>query len=801
MSSTSLSKGPISIEQALRYAAEIAGALDAAHKRGIVHRDLKPGNIIITKTGTKLLDFGLAKLAEQPTFAGMEATHTVPLTGSGSIVGTLNYMAPEQLEGGVIDTRTDIFAFGGVLFEMLTGRRAFNAQSHAGLIAAILNEQTPSLDTTELKTALPISAHRALERLIRKCLAKDPDDRWQSAADLAAELRWIDEERVRHAGESETAAAPSLRGSKRRERLWMTTAIASVLAAAGLVAWTALKTPAPAEPVAFEIDGGSTPLANGPGFLAVSPDGRHFAMATGNRTVDARLIIRSVGSVESRVLTGTDGAWQPVWSPDSRHLAFMDRRGGLGTLKRIDANGGAVVTLAHGVGGRPAWSSAGIILIDQSGSLWSLPDNGGPLRQVTTLDKTAGETGHHWPQFLPDGRRFLFRVAFLDRSKNAIFLGSLDSPERTAVLQADSSFELSAGHILYQREGTVFAQRFDADQGRTIGDPRPIIPGVHYNTVNGRAAFSASASGETIAYRGGDGLWGSSTLLQRFEPRGKPVAPLGEPARYRSAALSPDGSRLAVMRSDADGRNDIYVIDVERNLATRLTSDSADETNPVWSHDSAWIYFASTRNGSQDLYRRSSSGGGNDELILASPEIKVPTSVAPDGKVLLMSHVIDRANGRDIWGLPLSGERKPFAVITTKFNEEAARFSPDGKWIAYHADDLDDRQVYVEPFPTTGQRVRISTPSGGNPFWGATSGTIYYVSSELKVMEVDLKVDGVSLRPSPPRELFTPTGLLVAARGMVYDPRRKQFLGVVAPEQTDAAPVTVIMNWTRALLK
>ena len=803
VSAVSTSKGAITVEQALRYGAEIASALDAAHKRGIVHRDLKPGNIILTKSGTKLLDFGLAKLAEQPAITGLGdvATRTIPLTGTGSIVGTLNYMAPEQLEGGAIDTRTDIFAFGAVLFEMLTGRRAFNAQSHAGLIATILNDQYPALDVPELKASLPPSAHRALDRLLRKCLAKDPDDRWQSAADLASELRWIDEERLRLSGqtEPEAASSPGRPISRRAERLWMAATGVVILAAAGMGAWALLRPAPPVMPVRFSIETGG--LAQGGGMLAVSPDGRHVALATGQLHGN-KLAIRSIDSQDLRLLPGTEGAWQPVWSPDSRSIVFGDSRNVGGNLKRVDINGGPVMTLAQNVRGRAAWGSAGFILINQQGPLVSIPEQGGPATPVTELLSSASETGHGWPQFLPDGRRFLFVAGHNDRQKNAIYLGTIGSPERTRIVAVDSSFELSNGYLLFQRGGTLLAQGFDVEKGATRGDPRPIVEDVAHNPSNGRMTVSASADGDVLAYRLGGARFAGRTTLQWVDLQGKPISTLGDPEWIsRTPAISPDGSRVAVAKVEADGTTDLYVIEVERNVHTRLTATPGNDANPVWSPDGAWIYFTSFRNNVSDIYRRAPSGTGVDELVHQAKEQVIPTAISPDGEVLLLTRGLGPQTARDIWGLRLKGDRELFEVLSTRFDEEATVFSPDGKWIAYQSDDLETPQIYAEPFPRTGDRVRLSPASGFSPTWSGDSRTVYFMDGNSKVMAVDLRIEGNTLRPAAPRELFTAPTLQTGARSMLPDHRKARMLLLVSEQEGAPQPVNVIVNWRAALLE
>ncbi len=535
--------------------------------------------------------------------------------------------------------------------------------------------------------------------------------------------------------------------------------------------------------------------------MAVSPDGRHVAVATGRASGDM-LAIRSMDSEDLRVLSGTEGAWQPVWAPDGRSLLFGNSRNVGGQLKRVSVDGGPVITLVHGIRGRPAWGSTDIILINQEGPLFSLPASGGPLTPATELDATANEIGHAWPQFLPDGRRFLFLASHNDRTKNAIYLGTLGSPERSRIIAADSSFELSNGHLLFQRDGTLFAHRFDMEKGTLVGDSRPIVEGVAFNPANGRTTVSASANGDVLAYRLGGAALAGRTILQWVDLQGKPISTIGDPKwTSRGPSVSRDGLRVAVARLEEDGTTDLYVIEADRNVFTRLTSTVGNDQNPVWSPDGAWIYFTSFRNNKSDIYRRAASGSGVDELVYQGKEPATPTAISPDGDVLLFTRGMGRETARDIWGMRLKGDRTMFQVVSTKFDEEAARFSPDGNWIAYHSDDLDERQVYAEPYPPTGDRVRLSPTSGANPSWSADSRTVYYVDSRTKAMAVDVRADGKTLNPSAPRELFTVTNLLGGGGGLLADHRKPRFLTLVTAEERTPQPIKVILNWQAALLK
>ncbi len=812
VTSSTQSKGPLTVDLALRYGAEIAGALHAAHRRGIVHRDLKPGNIMLTKTGTRLLDFGLAKLAEQGAISGLAdlATKTVPLTATGSIVGTLNYMAPEQLEGGAIDARTDIFAFGAVLFEMLNGRRAFDAQSHAGLIAAILNDDPPRLDdSASSRHGLPPSVHRALDRLMRKCLAKDPDDRWQSAADLGAELSWIQNELLLSAGRAEEgpSAAPPPIAAKRHDRLWKAIALAALLALGAGAAWWWSRPALPTEVLSFDIAEDLErvgPFFDGPAGSAISPDGQHIVIVIGAGVGSdpTRLVIRSMNSTEMVSLPGTEGASQPFWSPDSQSVGFVVSSGDQQRMLRIDRNGRSLTTICERSRGRGTWGTAGLILFGSPEGIWSVPENGGVPTLVTKVTGDE-ETGYHWPLFLPDGRRFLYmaRHRGANREKNVIRLGSLDANTRQDILKANSSVELSASHLLFYREGTVFAQRFDTAAARLMGEPQPILEGIAYNPDNGRAGFSVAADADVLVFRKGRNISVHNTL-EWFSLDGKPLGLLGGTiSRNRAHTISPDGSRVAVMRDEPDGKMDIYEIDVSRNVTSRLISNPGDDMFPVWSPDGKRIYYTSSGRGSLDLTRRSLSSGASDEILVESADLKVPSSISRDEQVLLFTLSLNGLRfGRDIWALPLSGTRKPFPVVQTRYEEEEAVFSPDGKWIAYQSNDLGDWQVYVRSFPVKGQPVRISNTSGSAAAWSADGKTILYLS-DGKVMSVDITFVGDGLRPATPRELFTPPGLGGDTRSLDLDPKSRRLLLSTRQGETAAAspPLRVLRGWlTRA---
>ena len=805
---STISRGPIPLDMTLRYAGEIAHALDAAHRRGIVHRDLKPGNVMLTKSGTKLLDFGLAKLADQTPVSGFgDATRTSPLTGHGALLGTLHYMSPEQLEGRNVDARSDIFAFGALLFEMLSGQRAFDSQSQAGVIAAIIGADPPPLgELADVKTRLPVVAHRGLDRLLRKCLAKNPDDRWQSGADLADELKWIDEERLRGVVETNVPATPpaAVAVSRTRERGWMAATALAVLGAAGLTVWLYPR-PAPLpEPIRFFVNPPDTaPFADGPGLMSVSPDGQRVAFVTGLTGTDNKLWIRPLGSLTATALPNTEGAWHPAWSPDGRSIAFTGS-GGPAKLRKVDVLGGAVLTLAELAHERPAWSSQGIILFTGADSrLYRVGEGGGPSTPVTELDKERREVQHAWPVFLPDGRRFVYSAQSSDAAKSALYLASLDSPTRTRLVDVLSNVDIAPGYLIYQRDGTLMAHPFDEKTGRVIGDAVPIVEDIQHNSGNGRGAFSVSRAG-VLVYRTGEQTGGDRRLTW-FDRTGKTLTTVGDPGNYSDASLSPDGHRLAVVERDGQGLHaDLWLFDLERGIPLRFTSDADDEYAPVWSPDGATIVFTSDRKGPGDLYQRASGGATPEQVLYESPEFKTPTGFSPDGKLLLFT--AGMRSSRSIWALPMTGEPKPVRVFPgSTTSDGGAVFSPDGHWIAYTSSDSGGRlsnNVYVQSFPANGIRTRISTTTSISASWTADGKRIVYDTDDNRYMAVDVTTTGGALRAGLPKELFVRRR---AGRygGFVMDAKGERFLLPVSPSQQQAAavPLTVVVNWATGLVK
>lgn len=823
VTSLSASRGPLAIDLALRYAAEIAAALDAAHRRGIVHRDLKPGNVMLTKSGTKLLDFGLAKLATNPvTGFGDDATRMSPfgavqggaITGQGTILGTLHYMSPEQVEGREADARSDIFSFGALLFEMLSGRRAFEPSTSSGpaspasVIAAILSGDAPELgELADSKARLPIVARRALDRLLQKCLAKHPDDRWQSAADLSDELRWINEERLRAAEpDAATAAGPgggaaaTARTSRTRERTWMTATVLAVVAAIAVTVWL-YPQPAPVPtPIQFTLEPpAGTSFNSFPGFISLSPDGQHIASTTGEGG-DQKLWIRSVGALETRPVAAAIGATHVAWSPDSQSIVF--NLSGDNGLRRVDLAGGPARSLAEAVSERSAWSREGVILFTPRTApqpLMRVSAAGGPATPATELNAAVGEVSHAWPVFLADGKRFIFLARNEDRSKSALFLASLDSLERTHLVNVHSMAELVPGYMLYHRDGTVYAHPFDETSGRLSGDPVPIVEGVQINAVNGRAALATSRTG-LLVYRTGES--NDASTLTWLDRTGNVVGTIAQPGAYYRGALSPNGQRYVVETQNSGSGRDLVMIDLARNISSPFTVDSAGENGPVWTTDGESVVFSSNRKGVFDLYIKNAGGATPERPLYESAEDKFASGFSPDGKWLVF-----RAGPREssqVWLRPMTGDSAPVRLFP---NESAphgsARFSPDGKWVAYVSPQGIEGNVFVQPFPPTGYREQISATQGFDPAWSADGRQIAFSARDNRIMLADVTPSGDKLRISTPRELFVKVQRS-GANGFAMDGRAERFLLVVPPSQasgTSGAPLTVIVNWPSLVIK
>jgi Tol biopolymer transport system component len=747
-----LLKGPLPAEQTLRYGIEIADALDKAHRQGIVHRDLKPGNVMLTKSGVKLLDFGLAKavapagpasvLTSFPTMAG-----GANLTQEGTILGTFQYMAPEQLEGKEADVRSDIFALGAVLYEMATGKKAFSGASQASLIAAILEREPPAISTVQ-----PM-APPALDRVVKTCLAKDPENRFQTAHDIKLQLQWIAE-----GGSQAGVPAPVAARRRTRERLWMSVAalLAVLTAALGFLLLRGLREPArvlrssiaPPAGGAFWLD----PATPGP--PAVSPDGRRIAFSARSADGKTLLYVRSLDAVDAAALPGTDNAQYPFWSPDSRTIGFFTG----GKLKAVEAEGGPPVTVCStdedAKGG--SWNRDGTIIFARgsASTLSRVPAGGGEPVEITHFDAGRRDDSHRHPRFLPDGKHFLY----LARSPNAavqghaIVVASLNGGSEKVLLHSPADAEYASGHLIFLRERTLMARPFDPGRLAFTGDAFPLAENISVlSMAAATGVFSASQNGVLIYQTS---LGPATSKLVWLDRDGKPQGTLGESADFVEVSLSPDGKRAAAtIRDAASGNRDVWIYDLARNLGTRFTFDPSNENSPLWSPDGDWLAYSSSRKGHEDIYRKAVAGSSEEELLVESKTDKEPFAWSPDGRFLAYTG-IEKDTKYDIFVLPLDGDRKPQVFLQTPFAEYPAAFSPDGRWLVYGSDESGKLQLYVTSFPRPGRKWQVSREEGAYAYWSKDGKEILYHGFSGQIWAVEVAERADSLDIGAPKPLF-----------------------------------------------
>ena len=791
-----LAKGALPLEQALQHGIEIADALDKAHRQGVVHRDLKPGNIMLTKSGAKLLDFGLAKMSAPGSGPDLSSlpTEQKSLTQPGAILGTFQYMAPEQLEGKEADARTDIFAFGAVAYEMVTGRRAFEGKSQASLIGAILKDNPPALSTIQSMSP-PL-----LDHVIRRCLAKEPDDRWQSASDVMQELKWIGE-----APESPTEAGGASHSSALRRTLPWAAALAVLLVGAGLGRWTMGPSRGPERVVRSAMlppDGTDFHLHHAsPGPAVLSPDGRKMTFSAIDAESTVRLYVRPLDG-DARPLEGTEGAQYPFWSPDSRSVAFFAN----GQLKRIDVAGGGPFTVCEARDGKGgSWGPGGHIVFTpiSRAPIHHVSVTGGESVPITELNVEQGENSHRHPRFLPDGRHFLYlaRVPSNNFEDSKVMVGSLDGGESKQLLHSPAAAEYASEHLLFMQGNTLIAQQFDPAQLSLKGEAIPIAENVRLISGNAYAAYSADE--KTLLYQTGkDNVEGK---LEWFTRDGKSLGSLGDSAVYGDVSVSPDGAHAAVVIGDPNsGHWDLWIYEIARDLRTRVTFHPRDEFRPVWHPDGTSLAFNSTRRGPANLYRKNVFESSEAELLFESDERKIPRSWSPDGELL----AFDRRNeetGWDLWILPVTGDREPYSFIQTRFNEWQGVFSPDGKWIAYVSNKSGQDEIYVAPFPGRGRDWQISTDGGISPSWPQEGDEIVYLGPDATLRAVAIRGQGNALEVEKPTTLLQTRGRspLVSPAGPVPvfspTPDATKFLVITQGESPPVGPLKLVTNWMAEL--
>ena len=785
-----LTKGALPVQQVLHYAIEIADALDKAHRKGITHRDLKPGNIMLTKGGTKLLDFGLAKLAQDGTAVTPESqlpTIKDAVTAQGTILGTLQYMAPEQVEGKTdqIDARTDIFAFGVVVYEMATGKKAFEGKTSASLIAKILETEPPPISSLQPMTP------PALDRAVKKCLAKEPEKRWQTASDLYDELKWISEGSAQTLERTAAVGSPASRGRKSVTVLAIAGVAAVVVAA--VVALNMHRAPAPPALVTrsvFTVPAGDRLADSLGGALALSPDGKRLAYVA-RRGDTQELFIHMMDSFTAVPISGTEGARAPVFSPDSQWIGFIaDSK-----LKKIPVTGGAATTLASlGMGdlvlngvSTAAWGVNDTILVGSVG-LSRVPAEGGAPKTLVAPDATRGELALRWPAFLPRERGVLF-TGIVGPGNEPLRVYDLKTHEQRVLLPTGGNARyVPTGHLLYAQAGTLMAVPFDAEKMEVTGSAVPMVEGV-MQVVTG-AQYTVSDNG-TLAYLPGAGS-GPQTTLVWVDRKGKeqPI-PAPPSSAYGSPHISPDGRRIAL-----GNQGQIWIYDIARETLSRLSFVPTVTGNNVWTPDGKRVTFQSGT--PLNLYWQASDGSGVAERLATSEYRQGPGGWSPDGKALVFVETNPKTN-QDIWVLQLI-DHKAVPFIQTEFNEGGPQFSPDGHWLAYVSDESGRWEVYVQPYPGPGGKVQISSDGGKEPLWNRNGKELFYRNGD-KMMAVP-----VGLQPSfsvgKPEMLFEgryrPTNASLPQYDVSPDGQRFVMVKDAGADQS-ATHINIVQNWFQEL--
>ena len=763
-------KGPLPLETALACALQIADALDAAHDKGIVHRDLKPANVKVRQDGTvKVLDFGLATAVQGGRESGdpsMSPTLTMGATEAGMILGTAAYMAPEQARGQRVDKRADIWAFGVVLYEMLSGERMFEGATTSDVLAQVLTKQ-PDLGQAPAK----------VRKLLGRCLEKDPKRRLRDIG----EARFLLEED----GAETPAQARSLPHRWLPWALLMiaTTALGYFVYRHATEETRVLKLSVlPPEKASYNL----------PSLPAVSPDGRRLAFTAANGRVE--LWVRDLDGLTARALTGTDGASYPFWSPDSRWIGFFAN----GKLKKMEVAGGPALTLCDAPAGRGAsWSKNDVILFsaDSFTGLFRVAAVGGNPTPVTTIDQ-AYETSHRHPWFLPDGHRFLYTSRATNVEQSSIWLGDLDSKAHRKILSGNSNaVYVQPGYLLFMRERTLMAQPFDAGKGQISGDAVPVAESVDAVSGLNQGQFSASQNG-VLAFISG-GVAAGNSLFTWFDRSGRPSGTVSTPGTLDWPVISPDGSKVAFDRLDTQtGTWDVWVHDLARGSDSRLTFNAG--RFPVWSPDGGRIGFAVAG----AITQKAASGTASDEVLDKSPQ-KRPDDWSRDGHYLIEETAAGSKTGRDIWVLPLTGDRKPFPYLQTEFNERLGKLSPGGQWLAYVSDETKRDEVYVRTFPKPDGKWQVSTSGGSYPVWSRDGKELFFIGADQKMMAVEVKNNSARFEAGVPKPLFDiQIANANSANNAWFDVNKDgRFLIPTGAERPSGLPITVVINWTAALKK
>jgi eukaryotic-like serine/threonine-protein kinase len=790
-----LVRGPLPPDQVLRYGSEICDGLEKAHRSGIVHRDLKPGNIMLTKSGAKLLDFGLAKPPAPLNTASAALTGAVtltspatPITQHGSLVGTFQYMSPEQIEGREADARSDIFSFGAVLYEMTTGKRAFEGKSMLSVASAILEK-----DPEPISAVQPL-APPALDHVIRTCLAKDPEERFQTAHDVKLQLKWISQ------GGSQAGIAKPI-ATHRRRREWLGWTVGGALAVVMLVLGWILHRPGAAPvlrssivlPPKLRLDPINTAVA-------LSPDGKKLVISAVGEGGKQQLYLRSLDALTVQPIQGTGEATYPMWSPDGNYVGFFTP----GKLKKVALSSGAIQTICDAVDGRGAtWSKDGTIVFAPAGdsALFSVPDSGGTPVQLTSPDKPG--LSHRHPQFLPDGKHVLYFSAAPGSTNTGVYVVNVDDKKSEFVVASQArALYVEPGYLLYVKERSLLAQPFSPGSLKLSGRAVSVAQQVQFGSL--RWVSNYAASGDALLYESeeGGGLW----QLTWFGLDGKQLGKVGEPREQNSVAVSPDGKRAVAVASEQNGsETSLWMYDVSRGLANRFNFDKGDTDDPVWSPDSKQLAYSFDSPAGWKIFTRTADGTGSAQELLSSESAVHPVAWSPDGKFVAYNAINTSNKKFEIWMLPLTGDRKPFVFQKGDANIRGLTFSGDGRWFVYTSNESGRDEVYVTPFPGPGEKRQVSAQGGFAAWWYgrkgmADEGIVYGEPATSTAILVPVTEKNNGLEFGQPRVLFGGHNF-TDANGGSFGPDWKKMLVSLSIKSESANSLVMVNNWQSELGK
>jgi|SRR5579859_5395268 len=803
-----LRRGALPLKQALEFGIQIAEALTTAHRAGILHRDLKPGNVMLTSGGAKLVDFGLAKTsptlpnAAAAAISGMTpSTPTVTLaelsspaqglTERGTVVGTFQFMAPEVLQGSEADPRSDIFSLGCVLYEMATGRRAFEGKSQLSVLTGIL-EKDPDPVSRLQPTSPP-----ALDYAVKTCLEKNPDERYQTAHDVKLQLKWIAD------GGAQAELPPPARRSSRLG--WRAAGVLLVALVTSIAAYLNLASH-PGRVVRSSIlspPGTSfVTMAPASGPPVLSPDGTRLAFTARDDKGKVLLYVRALTSLAAQPLAGTENAMYPFWAPDNRQIGFFMP----GKLMKIDANGGLPQTLceASPTGGRGgAWSKQGVIVFNPQAvePLFRVSESGGVREPASKLE--ASENSHRWPQFLPDGKHFLYWSRGTGGPQdNTLYVGLLGSLQAKAILKGTTMAAYASGYLLFMRDARLVAQPFDLRRLEVTGEAVTLAEGITLNDLSARPVFSASENG-TLVYQSSaaPAIWNLLWVTRDGKQVGS-ITQQGAPYFY--PGLSPDGDRLAVSFASTLGTNGVWIFDLQRGTRTRITFENGIQHDPLWAPDGKTVFYGSLIGGITHIYAKAADGSGSERTILATAGVsEFPTSISPDGRYLVFDRraLTGTQTSHDLWILPLFGDGKPFPIVQTSFDDTGAAVAPNGNWMAYQNNESGRTEIYITPFPGGGPKWQVSTTGGITAHWRRDGKELFFLDLASNVMAVDVDTSGSTIRLGVPHALFSAVGVRRGSGAYDVTADGKKFLINSGDVKESSEPMTLVLDWAAELNK